>query len=111
MNDTFPVPARRAPRAWLPAVIAVAVTGVCGMFALAGLASAALDDVPPYPSTGWLSAGLFAQAALGVTAVVLLVAGLTRARGRRVVAVLGWAVIALAVVSAAVSMTLGGPAR
>jgi hypothetical protein len=109
MNDTFPVCARRTPRTWLPAVIAIAVTGACGMLALADLASAALNDVPPYPHTGWLSAGLLAQAGLGITAVVLLVAGLTRLRGRPVVAVLGWAVIALAIISAAVSMMLGGP--
>ena len=108
MNDTFPVPARRTPRTWLPAVIAIAVTGACGLFALGSLASAALDDVPPYPSTGWLSAGLYAQAALGVIAVVLLVAGLTRPRRGSVVAVLSYAVVALAVISAAVSTMLAG---
>lgn len=110
MNDTSAVPARRTPRTWLPAVTAIAVTGACGTLALAGLVSAALNDVTPYPHPGWLSAGLLAQAALGITAVALLVAGLTRLRGRPVVAVLSWAVIALAVISAAVSTMLGGPA-
>ena len=71
----------RARRNWLPPAIAIAVTGASGMVALAGLASGALADVPPYPSTGWLSAGLFAQAALGVAAVTLLILTRVMARG------------------------------
>jgi len=63
MNDISS--ARRAPHAWLPAVIAILVTGVCGLLALAGVASGALNDVAPDPGMGWLEAGLYAQAALG----------------------------------------------
>lgn len=110
MNVRSSPPARRSRRAWLPAVIAVPVTGACALLALASLASAALTDVPPYPHTGWLSAGLYAQAALGITAIILLVLGWTSARGHRVIAALGWVVIALSAASAIVSTVLGRPA-
>lgn len=99
---------RRAPQTWLPAVIAILVTGVCGLLALASVASGALNDVAPDPGMGWLSAGLYAQAALGVTAITLLVVSLTRAGRRPVVSVLGWAVIALAIISIIASTMLGG---
>jgi hypothetical protein len=102
--------ARRLRRTWLPAAIAVPVTGAFGLLALASLASAALTDVPPYPHTGWLSAGLYAQAALGVTATILVALGLARASGQRGTAALGWVVIALSVTSAVVSTVLGRPA-
>lgn len=111
MNVLSSPSARRTPRTWLPALIAVPVTGACGMLALASLASGALTDVPPYPHMGWLSAGLYAQAALGVTAIILLILGRTRASGQRVIAALGWVVIALSVTSVIVSTVLGGPAQ
>jgi hypothetical protein len=84
------------------------VTGTCGLLALVSLASGALNDGAPDPGMGWLSAGLFAQAAPGITAITLLVVSLTRAGRRPVVSVLGWAVIALAIISIIMSTMLGG---
>ena len=73
MNSIDNAVGPRARLNWIPPAIAVAVTGASGVVALASLAAGALTDVPPYPVMGWLSAGLFAQAALGVAAVALLV--------------------------------------
>lgn len=100
----------RARRNWLPPAIAVAVTGISGMLALAGLASGALTDFPPYPAMGWLSAGMFAQAALGVAAVTLLVLSRVMARGQLVIARLGWMVTALSLASITATTLLGRPA-
>lgn len=109
MNIFSSASPRRTLPTWLPAAIAIPVTGTCGLLALASLASGALTDVPPYPHMGWLSAGLFAQAALGVAAIILLVLGLTRASERHIVAALGWVIMALSVTSVIVSMVLGRP--
>lgn len=105
MND-ISFPAGRKRRAWLPALAAIPVTAACGWLTLTCLASAALTDFPPYPPVGWLSADLVAQAALFITAPILLIAGQTRAGARPVTAVLGWVVIALSVAGAITATTL-----
>lgn len=110
MNGIHSAAGPRARRNWLPPAIAVAVTGASGLVALAGLASGALTDVPPYPATGWLSAGLFAQAALGAAAVTLLIASRVTARGPYVIARLGWTVTALSLASITATTLLGRPA-
>ena len=110
MNGIHSAVGPRARRNWLPPAIAVAVTGASGMVALAGLASGALADVPPYPSTGWLSAGLFAQAALGVAAVTLLILTRVMARGPHLIARLGWMVTALSLASITATTLLARPA-
>jgi len=110
MNGIDNVAGPQARRNWLPPAIAVAVTGASGVVALGGLASGALTDVPPYPAMGWLSGGLFAQAALGVAAVTLLVLSRTMARGQHAIARLGWMVTALSIASITATTLLGGPA-
>ena len=110
MNGIYSAAGPRARWNWLPSAIAVAVTGVGGVVALAGLASGALTDVPPYPVMGWLSAGLFAQAALGVAAVTLLILSRVMARGPQVIARLGWMVTALSIASITATTLLGMPA-
>jgi len=68
-------------------------------------------NVTPTSSTRRLRrAWLHAQVALGAAAIMLLVLGWTRARGQRVIAALGWAVIALSATSAIVSTVVGRPA-
>src|SRR6266581_2011016 len=110
MNGISSATSPRKPRSWLPALTAIVVTGVCGLVAVAGLASAALTDVAPYPRMGWLSAALYAQAALGITAVTLLILSRTMGRGHRVIARLGWVVTALSVASITAATLLGNPA-
>src|SRR5260370_28146656 len=110
MNGIYSAAGPGARWNWLPSAIAVAVAGVGGVVALAGLASGALTDVPPYPVMGWLSAGLFAQAALGVAAVTLLILSRVMARGPQVIARLGWMVTALSIASITATTLLGMPA-
>lgn len=110
MNGIDNAAGPRARRNWLPPAVAVAVTGASGLVAVAGLASGALTDVPPYPVMGWLSAGLYAQAALGVAAVTLLILSRAMARGPHVIARLGWMVTALSLASITATMLLGRPA-
>jgi hypothetical protein len=110
MNSIHSAAGPRAQRNWLPPVIAVAVTGASGLIALAGLASGALTDFPPYPATGWLSAGLFAQAALGAAAVTLLILTLVTGRRPHLIARLGWTVTALSIASITATTLLGRPA-
>lgn len=109
MNGTYHAAGPRAQRSWLPAAIAVGVTGASGLVALASLASGALTDVPPYPATRWLSAGLYAQAALAAAAVTLLIMSRTRVRAQQAIARLGWMVTALSVASVTATTLLGGP--
>lgn len=109
MNEIVPRPAGCRWN-WVPAVIAIAVTAVCGVLALATAASAALTDSGPYPQMGWLEAGFYAQAALGVCAVIVLIASRVSVRGQRLVGRLGWAVVALSVVSLAFTTQLSRPA-
>src|SRR5215469_17566719 len=109
MNDVASRPAGDR-RSWVPAVVAIAVTAACGVLTLALAASGALTDSGPYPQMGWLTAGFYAQAALGFCAVVSLIVSRISARGRYLVARLGSAVIALSVVVLAVVVQLGRPA-
>jgi crotonobetainyl-CoA:carnitine CoA-transferase CaiB-like acyl-CoA transferase len=110
MNGMHSAAGPRARRNWLPPAIAAAVTGASGVVALAGLASGALTDVPPYPVMGWLSAGLYAQAALGAAAVTLLIVSRVTARGQHIIARLGWTVTALSLASITATTLLAGPA-
>jgi len=77
---------------------------------LAIVASAALTDSGPYPHLGWLAEGFYAKAALGVSAVALLVVGRVSARGQHLATRLGWVVAALSVASLAITTLLGRPA-
>lgn len=110
MNDNYASAGPQGTRGWLPPVIAIAATISCGLLALGTLASAALTDSAPYPRMEWLTAGLYGQAALGVTAIALLIAGRIMARGQRVIGRLGWAVTALSVAWIVATTLLGRPA-
>src|ERR1700690_3399891 len=88
---------RRSPRTLLPAVLAVPVTIVCGIYTLAALASAALNDVTASPNLGWLSAGLYVQVVLVIMGIALFIVALTRAGQHRIVPILSWLVIAISV--------------
>jgi hypothetical protein len=87
--------------------VAVAVTISCGLLVLSSLASGPLTDVAPYPRMGWLSVGMYVQAALGVTAVALLILGVATFRGRMVIARLAWAVTALSAALVTVTTLVG----
>jgi len=110
MNDISAALSGRPRRAWLPPAIALVVTITSGLFAVACVAAGALTDSGPYPRMGWLTAGVFVQAILGVTAIALLIASFAAARGRLVITRLGWAVVALSVAAVALTSVVGNPA-
>ena len=96
---------RRSPRTLLPAVLAVPVTMVCGTYSLAALASAALNGTAD-PNQGWLSAGLYVQVVLVITAIMLFIVALTRVGQHRIVTILSWLVIAISVATITASAGL-----
>jgi hypothetical protein len=106
MNDISPG-LRPARRSWLPAVIAIPVAGIGVACSLAALASSALNDIPD-PRARWLPESLYAQAALAVAAIAIVLASLATTGGRRTIAALG---CAAATTSAAIlaATLLGGP--
>jgi hypothetical protein len=106
MTTTSPVGARRTPRTLLPAVLAIPVTIVGGLYALGGLASAALNDVAANPNTTWLAAAFYAQGVLVISAIALFIVALTRAGQHRIVPVLGWLLIALSAAMIVASASL-----
>jgi hypothetical protein len=64
---------------------------------------------PSYHGDRWLEAGFFIQLALGLVAVVLLIAGLRQPARRRAAAICAWLILPVAAGVNALFITLGRP--
>lgn len=112
MTPDAPQSPSRPPRrslSWLPAVIALPVTAACAILAAVHLLVAPLTDSGPYPHTGWIALGLIAEIVLGLAALALVVLSQVKRTGQHVIAILGCAVIAAAVLSFVISTMLSAP--